>query len=261
MPASISKHVGTRPLLKKIKKLLGVNPPISFPPPSPDAPFFAIGDVHGRLDLLDKVLDQLQPGPTLVLVGDYVDRGENSAGVLRRLFELSQDGTREVICLKGNHEDMMLRFLDDPEHRGGIWLRNGGLQTLASFGVSGVTERIDLESSRRVSEALAQAMGPSLISWIRALPHRWQSGNVAVVHAGADPSKPIAEQELQTLIWGHADFPATPRRDGQWILHGHTIMDQPVFENGIISVDTGAYATGRLTAAGVSQGNVEFLTT
>ena len=113
MPASISKHVGTRPLLKKIKKLLGVNPPISFPPPSPDAPFFAIGDVHGRLDLLDKVLDQLQPGPTLVLVGDYVDRGENSAGVLRRLFELSQDGTREVICLKGNHEDMMLRFLDD----------------------------------------------------------------------------------------------------------------------------------------------------
>lgn len=253
--------MGNRALLKTFKKLLGLNSDKSFPPPCPDVPFFAIGDVHGRLDLLERVLDQLPPEPPLVLVGDYVDRGENSAGVLRRLFELSQDSRREVICLKGNHEDMMLRFLDDPERRGGVWLRNGGLQTLASFGVSGVTERMDPESARRVSRALAQAMGASLIDWIRALPHRWKSGNVAVVHAGADPKRPIAEQEAQTLIWGHPDFPAMPRPDGLWILHGHTIKDQPKFGNGIISIDTGAYATGRLTAAGVSQGNVEFLTT
>ena len=253
--------MGTKALLKKIKTLLGLNPPISFPPPCPEAPFFAIGDVHGRLDLLEKILDQLQSGPTVVLVGDYVDRGEDSAGVLRRLFELSQDSTRKVICLKGNHEEMMLSFLDDPERRGGVWLRNGGLQTLASFGVSEVTERMEPASARRVSEALAEAMGESLIAWVRALPHLWQSGNVAVVHAGADPNTPIAEQGMHTLIWGHSAFPATPRRDGIWILHGHTIVDNPVFESGVISVDTGAYATGRLTAAGVSQGKVEFLTT
>lgn len=248
-------------MLKTFKSWLRLNASPSFPPPRPDKPFYAIGDVHGRLDLLDDVLGQLHPGATVVLVGDYVDRGENSAGVLRRLFELSQDGRRQVICLKGNHEDMMLRFLDDPARRGNMWLRNGGLQTLASFGISGVAERMDAESSRRVSEALAKSMGADMISWVRALPCQWQSGNVAVVHAGADPRIPIAQQTSQTLVWGHADFPTTPRQDKNWVLHGHTIMDHPVFENGIISIDTGAYATGRLTAAGVSDGNVEFLTT
>lgn len=248
-------------MLKNIKKLLGLNTSTPFPLPSPDAPFYAIGDVHGRLDLLDIVLAQLQPGPDLVFVGDYVDRGENSAGVLRRLFELCQDDTRQVICLKGNHEDMMLRFLDDPERRGNMWMRNGGLQTLASFGISGVAERMDPENSTRASQALAQSMGADMLSWLHALPCQWQSGNVAVVHAAADPSKPIAQQEPQTLVWGHPDFPDTPRQDGNWVLHGHTIVDQPTFDNGIISIDTGAYATNRLTAAGVSQGNVEFLTT
>jgi serine/threonine protein phosphatase 1 len=247
-------------LLRNIKNLLGLNPSVSFLPPSPNEPFFAIGDVHGRRDLLDKVLTQLQPIPPLVFVGDYVDRGENSAGVLRRVFELSRNSERAIICLKGNHEDMMLRFLDDPESKGNVWLRNGGLQTLASFGITGASDRLGPSELHRVSAALAEAMGRDLITWMRELPYHWQSGNVAVVHAAADPAIPIGEQDPHSLIWGHCKFPETPRRDGIWILHGHTIVAQPISENGIISIDTGAYATGHLTVAGVSQGSVEFLT-
>ena len=227
-----------------------------FDPVRPDAPFFAIGDIHGRVDLLIALLRQLDPGLPVIFVGDYVDRGENSADVLRVLH-----GRPGALGLKGNHEDMMLAFLDHPKSRGPNWLRNGGLQTLASFGIAGLTDTSSGDELEVARDALAAAMGVGLINWLRARPLYYRSGNVAVVHAGADPSVGIHEQNEAYLLWGHPDFARKPRSDGLWIVHGHSIVDAPRAENGVIPIDTGAYATGRLTAALIAADGVSFYST
>ena len=217
----------------------------------PDEPIFVIGDVHGRADLLEKALAQCT-GQT-ILVGDYVDRGEESASVLRMLASRP-----ELVCLMGNHEEMLLSFLADPALIGSRWLRNGGLQTLASFGVDGVTETSSEAVLTHACDALTDAMEVGLIQWLKSLPVLWQSGNVAVLHAGADPLMPLVDQDPHTFLWGHPQFAKNPRSDGIWIAHGHTIVDEPKAAAGRISLDTGAYATGRLTVARIAEGKVDF---
>ena len=229
-------------------------PTIQFPAPMPAQTLAVIGDVHGRADLLRRALEQGRDAQ-IILVGDYTDRGEQSAEVLRLLHARS-----DLICLIGNHEDMLLRFLDDPTRNGKRWLRYGGRQTLASFGIVGVSETTAPEQLEDIRDELAKAMGPDLTEWLRALPSSWQSGNVVICHAGADPTMSIAGQEKQVLHWGHRDFESTLRMDGLWIVHGHTIVDAPVMKNGRINVDTGAYATGRLTTARISDQGVSFTT-
>ena len=224
-------------------------------PLAPVAPFYAIGDIHGRADLLYRLLDRLDPALPVLCVGDYVDRGEHSAEVLRFLRD-----TPAITCLKGNHEVMLLAFLDAPE-TGANWLRNGGLQTLASFAIAGLSESSKGAPLVQARTALRAAMGEELIDWLRNLPLCWQSGNVAVVHAGADPATPIATQREDFLLWGHPDFTRTPRADGVWVVHGHTIVDTPSASDGRIAIDTGAFATNRLTAARIAAGEVSFIST
>ncbi len=229
-----------------------------FPEARPDAPFSAIGDIHGRADLLERLLDKITT-PQLVLVGDYIDRGEDSARVLRVAQALTETHGDAVVCLKGNHEHMALRFLEDPERAGPRWLRNGGLQTLASYGIGGLTELSGDAALTAARDAFAEALGAPAIAWLRDLPLIWRSGNLAVVHAGADPALPFEDQDDRTLIWGHADFLRKPRTDGLWVVHGHTIVDAPLAAEGRIAIDTGAYATGTLTAVQVFEDRVEFL--
>jgi len=229
-------------------------------PLRPDETFYAIGDIHGHTSALQTILaaiDQADPNPTIICVGDFIDRGEHSADVLRQLYDLSRRRGPQFVCLMGNHEELCLGFLDDPEKHGKRWLQFGGLQTLASFGI-GLNGAGNLVATR---DALALAMGADLIAWLRDLPTFWISGNIAVSHAGADPHHPISDQPRRHLLWGHPDFGHVPRSDGMWVLHGHTIVDQPRIENGRISIDTGAYATGHLTGAQVSTQGVEFVTT
>ncbi|WP_108838576.1 metallophosphoesterase family protein [Tateyamaria sp. Alg231-49] len=225
-----------------------------FPATAPESPFIAVGDIHGCVDLLERYLG-LEPGDPLVCVGDYVDRGDNSAEVLRLLH-----ARPDIICLSGNHEEMMLDFLKDPAGSGARWLRYGGLQTLASFGVAGVTETSSADAMAQARDQLQDAMGPDLITWMKRLPKCWQSGNVAVVHAGADPAQSIENQTEKVLHWGHPDFAKATRTDGVWIVHGHTIVAEPTATRGRISIDTGAYATGRLTAALIEPGKTTFET-
>ncbi|PCI42972.1 MAG: serine/threonine protein phosphatase [Alphaproteobacteria bacterium] len=225
-------------------------------PITPDSAFYAIGDIHGRLDLLQRLLGQFEAETPVFCVGDYVDRGEHSAEVLRFLH-----ANPAITCLKGNHEMMLLGFLDSPKSKGGNWLRFGGLQTLASFGITGLSETAASGDLEKASAALKAAMGAPLIDWLRHLPLSWQSGNVALVHAGADPMIEIAGQREDFLVWGHPEFAKTPRPDGLWVVHGHTIVDAPLAKDGRISIDTGAYATGRLTAARIDADGVQFLST
>ncbi len=233
--------------------------------PRPAAPFLAVGDLHGRADLLlelQKLIRIDHSNWPVVFLGDYVDRGLESRQILELLMAATAGPNASVTCLMGNHEQMLLDFLDDPSRHGPRWLRNGGVQTLASFDLvppeGALDETAELEMVR---DQLAMAMGQEMIGWIRALPLAWCSGNVWAVHAGASPKHPMDKQSPDVLLWGHPHFLRQPRDDGQWVVHGHTIMDAPQACHGRISVDTGAYATGRLSAAAISHDSVAFLQT
>ncbi|MEO2038478.1 MAG: metallophosphoesterase family protein [Martelella sp.] len=229
--------------------------------PTPDEGFAAIGDIHGCADALAALWDKLAaaaPGMKIVHVGDYIDRGENSAGVLKMLHQRqTRDG--DILCLKGNHEEMLLDFLRAPEEKAERWLRNGGLQTLESFKEISLGNALADRNFPVVRDALARQLG-DMAGFLEAMPRLWKSGNVAVVHAGADPRKPLEHQRPANLTWGHPAFGQLPREDGTWIVHGHTVVERPIMANGVISIDTGAYAKGRLTAAIIRPGReVEFL--
>lgn len=231
-------------------------PKASFDPVAPEVSFCVIGDVHGRFDLLTLLVDALPSDKTIICVGDLVDRGDQSADVLRFV-----QGSRNIVSLMGNHEAMMLDFLGSPEDSGPRWLRHGGVQTLTSFGIHGVTEAADGPELIRARDALYEAMGEDLVDWLSGLEPIGWSGNVAVVHAGANPNIPLENHDAETFVWGHPEFGSKPRSDGFWIVHGHTVVESPRIKDGRISVDTGAYNTGRLTAAVVTPTGVEFLST
>lgn len=238
-------------------------PVASFAMPLPREVFYVIGDIHGRDDLLDRLLAQIDaeaPEARLVCVGDYIDRGEGSAQVLARLSGLERPGAPPSICLLGNHERMCLDFIDNPEAAGARWLRNGGMQTLASYGIGTIGMPKD-SAMPDLRDRLVEAMGPDLIAWLMERPLAWQSGTVAVVHAAADPSLAIGVQPESILLWGYPEFAKVRRKDGIWVVHGHTIVETPQAANGLISVDTGAYATGHLTAARIAPDGVSFLMT
>ena len=100
-----------------------------------------------------------------------------------------------------------------------------------------------------------------MLAWVRALPATWSSGNLTVLHAGADPVTPLTLQSANTFMWGHPDFDRVLRTDGIWVAHGHTVVEQANADGGKIAVDTGAYATGQLTAAYVRSADVSFVQT
>ena len=218
-----------------------------FAPLCVDTPLAVIGDIHGRLDLLDMLLDRLAdkaPDAKLIFVGDYVDRGPDARAVIDRLRGLG-DG---AVCLRGNHEAMLLEFLDHPIELGGRWLRNGGDATLASYGIA-LNENSGVDEVTAASSALRIGLADGAEIWLRGLPLFWQSGTVLVTHAGPDPAMPIAGQDDQVFLWGHNRFLREQRTDGIWVAHGHWIRSRAVCAQGRIAVDTGAWASGRLTAA------------
>ncbi|RWR29891.1 serine/threonine protein phosphatase [Sinirhodobacter populi] len=209
---------------------------------APERPLAVIGDVHGCLGLLNGLRARIRaesPEARTILVGDMIDRGPDSRGVLEQAWKEREN----LVALRGNHEQMMLDFLDDPETAGARWLRHGGAATLASFGVTVSTP----DTATR--DSLRRALPPGMEDWLRTLPLFWQSGNVVVTHAGADPRTPLAQQNPDHLLWGHPGFGRVPRRDGLWIIHGHNIVGRPRSRDGVVSIDTGAWRGGGLTAA------------
>lgn len=235
--------------------------------PAPERPVYIVGDLHGCADLLERMLEQVDAhlgrskaqDPMLVFVGDYVDNGPDSRRVLLRLQELQAELPGNVVCLAGNHERMVLDFLEDPTRRAARWMRAGGVATLASFGVAEPDKSPEAYSA--AAQALAGAMGAETIAWLNALPLSWNTGTLWVVHAAADPRHPMAAQSARVLLWGHPEFEAIPRRDGQWVAHGHQVVETAFAEDGRINVDTGAWKTGQLSAAAVlPDGTVTFLT-
>ena len=229
--------------------------PGALPPlPRPDPPICVVGDVHGCAGLLERLLDVVQARPgadaaRLVFVGDLIDRGPDSAGVLARLRGLQASAPERVIVLMGNHEAMCLEALDRPAAMT-RWLMNGGDATLASFGISARRTAGDAKTWHSDLVAALRAAWPDgTEDWLRARPLFWQDGGLAVAHAAGDPAQPLEAQEADTLLWGHRRSLRDMRRDGLWMAHGHWIGAEVTMQDGRIAVDTGAFHSGCLSAA------------
>lgn len=231
--------------------------------PRPEKLSYFIGDIHGchtKMHLLLERISKDRDGrdAEVVFLGDYVDRGADSANVLRDLMELDQSSEIGVTFLAGNHDRMMLRFLEQPDPRSGHWLTVGGANTLASF--AALPESTAIETRLEDTAArLAEAMGSELIDWLRERPLWWRSGNVIAVHALTEPRRPMEDQSERTLLWARPDEQLAPREDGCWVVHGHTMVPSPTVRSAHIAVDTGAVCGNPLTAAVLDQGDIRFL--
>jgi serine/threonine protein phosphatase 1 len=245
-------------------------PSAGFGPPQPEVPVYVVGDIHGRSDLLDRMLGLIDDDihdrgvaetARVVVAGDVIDRGPQTKAVVDTLFELTRLMPRRVTVLLGNHERMMLDFLERPEGPALGWLRHGGLETLLSYGIGGIGPAPSPDRAGEAAARLAEALTPEVLGWLSRLPLQDRSGNVGFVHAGANPFSPFDLQAPDDLVWGHPAFLEQPRRDGLWIAYGHTIVEQPHARDGRIAVDTGAWSSDRLTAAAIWRGEVRFLQT
>lgn len=240
-------------------------PELDLPPPRPNRLTYVIGDIHGSATLLEKMLimieaDRAGAEADLICLGDYVDRGPDSAGVLRRLSTLTLEGV-QIVCLMGNHERMMLDFLDAPEEAGPRWLANGGTDTVVSFTTGRVRETSEGPRLTAVRDMLRESMGPDLEAWVRAQPLSFLTGTLGCVHAITDPMKAWDAQTEETLLWGRPYKNLRVRPDGIWVAHGHTIVPEPEMTQGRIALDTGAYRTGVLTALRIDGSSAQFLAT
>ena len=237
-------------------------PALVTPLPRPDPPVCVVGDVHGCAALLDRLLMQIAAKPgadraRLIFAGDLIDRGPDSGPVLARVQALCAAG--QAVALMGNHERMMLDFLDAPAQVGPLWLDNGGCATLASLGVNPRRTSGKADAMQALAAALRAALPPGQQVWLRALPLIWREARLAVSHAGADPALPLEDQKEGVLLWGHRDFDRHARSDGLWIVHGHVILPQVRAKGGRIGIDTGAFATGRLSAVWLDRDGMQVL--
>ena len=231
---------------------------------APDARLYVIGDIHGRLDLLERMIELVNldikqsSGDCLVVtLGDYVDRGPNSRGVLDRL--LNNPFAGRYVALKGNHEGLLEEFLRNPMI-GAQWGRLGGLETLRSFDIS-VTRWMTNRKSSRAAAQLRAAMSRDQTEFLAALKTSLTVGRYFLCHAGVRPGIPLEQQSETDLLWIRDDFLSVPLDFGKIVVHGHTPVAEPELLPNRINVDTGAFATGRLTCAVLDGGKPRFMTT
>lgn len=226
------------------------------------AVIYAIGDIHGCHRQLGVLVErigqdaaQFSGRKVLVTLGDHIDRGPQSAAVMDWLVAPFK-GEIERVSLAGNHEAMMLDFLADPE-LDSIWLRNGGQETLVSYG-------IDLPAFERARHRDRRAMlefaiPAEHVDLLRSLPVMATSDRAIFVHAGIRPGLPLDQQSDQDLLWIRQPFLDAAFEEGPLLVHGHTPAEAPTVAGRRICVDTGAYATGTLTAMRLTRDGYDFL--
>ncbi|HYD99436.1 MAG TPA: metallophosphoesterase family protein [Alphaproteobacteria bacterium] len=224
---------------------------------------YAVGDIHGRADLLSLLLDRIAEDAAaagarervLVFVGDYVDRGPDSRGVVERLVRGALPGFA-LHCLRGNHEQMMLDFLADAE-AGLLWLRNGGGATLASYGLFPPDE--DAAGLMSCRAGLAAALPISHRRFLQGLPLSAAFGDYLFVHAGIRPGRRLADQDPFELMWIRQPFLSSAAEHGAVVVHGHTPCDRPEDLPNRINVDTGAFLSDTLSCVVLEGAERRFL--
>lgn len=220
------------------------------------APLYAIGDIHGQLEMLDAALQRIKADggedARIVFLGDYTDRGPDSRGVIERLMAGQEQG-RDWICLKGNHDRMFEWFLEEtPRHDphlliGYHWLheRIGGVETLASYGLT-------FEDRTRLDDLHARAkevIPAPHAEFLRSLPALHETPELAFVHAGIRPGVPLAQQHEDELVWIRQPFHDHTGPHPKLIVHGHTPVDRPSHYGNRVNLDSGAGYGRPLTAA------------
>lgn len=218
-----------------------------------DTVVYAVGDVHGCLKELLAAEDRIVADAAkvsakrrvILLLGDLIDRGPQSADVLDHLTRSAPPGfERMAIC--GNHDDTFLGFMEDPVANEG-WLEFGGVETMQSYGMD--VERLLRQRKGLASLAavLRETVPERHVAYLSALPVSVRFGDTLFVHAGVRPGVPLADQQDEDFMWIREAFLGADHGLGLTVVHGHTPSKDPVFVPGRIGIDTGAYATGRLT--------------
>jgi serine/threonine protein phosphatase 1 len=224
---------------------------------------YAIGDVHGRADLLAQLLACIDvdaatyPGPRMVevLLGDYIDRGPQSREVLDILVARSRH--RRMVCLRGNHETYIPDFLQDPAVLA-QWRHLGGFETLVSYGVT-PSINTDEQQQRELADAFHRALPDSHRRFLAGLKTCFACGDYFFAHAGVRPGIPLSQQHEQDLLWIREDFLLHEESFGKIVIHGHTPVAEPDIRPNRINIDTGAYATGRLTCLVLEGDDMTFI--
>jgi len=241
-------------MLKSLRNLFGLGESGPAPAIPVGQRVYAVGDIHGRLDLFEALItaietDDAERGEadtTIVLLGDLVDRGPDSAGVIRAARALGQ--RRTVRALLGNHEEMFLDSLESEEvlrH----FLRYGGRETVLSYPVDrDAYHRAELGEALELFRA---AVPGEDIAFLHSFEDQVLIGDYLFVHAGIRPGVALEDQRQADLRWIREPFLSHPEKFGPMVVHGHTIYDRPDFAGNRIGIDTGAYRTGRLTALGL----------
>lgn len=243
------------------RKLLGHSPATARL--DEDQCVYAVGDIHGRADLLTELLDKIWADAgdkknTLVFLGDYVDRGPSSKGVVELVSNLTRPGW-EIVCLRGNHEESLLEFLRNPDIYQ-AWRAFGGGETLWSYGVKPPTFS-DRKEVTRAQQEFAEKLPPSHFAFLSNLAFSHTIGGYHFVHAGVRPGLALERQVPEDQLWIREDFLLHEGTFEKIIVHGHSPSEAPVVRRNRIGVDTGAYATNCLTAAKLTGETYSFLST
>ncbi len=213
---------------------------------------YAVGDVHGRHDLIEQMFGLIdEDRATLggaraveILLGDLIDRGPDSAGVVESAMERAR--THGLTVLRGNHDQYLIDAVERPAtipH----WLMWGGVEALASWGI-GVEDPARADTGA-LNAALVRALPPGQLAFLKATPFSVRHGDVLCVHAGIRPGVPLEAQSAGEMMVIREPFHSDTRDHGVVVVHGHTPGEEPVVRGNRICVDTKAYESGRLTCA------------
>jgi serine/threonine protein phosphatase 1 len=226
---------------------------------------YAVGDIHGRLDLLDELLSRvnadvaLRPTarPVFVFLGDYIDRGPSSRETIDRLIELG--GMNECVFLKGNHEQIAIKCLSDPSLFD-RWMRLGGVETLVSYGVAPG----NMAHGRQIVElqsAFHGALPQAHFRFFRDQQTSFACGDFFFAHAGVKPRVELSRQAENDLLWIRGEFLSSNEDFGKIVVHGHTPTRGIEVRPNRINIDTGAFATGRLTCLVIEESSLAVIDT
>ena len=226
---------------------------------------YAIGDIHGRRDCFDTLLglideDDAARGRTdtrLILLGDLIDRGSDSRGVIERAMHIA--ASPKTILLMGNHEEILIRVWEGDRSAASLFHRVGGRETLLSYGVSEAQyDDCDLDDLADLVEATVPA---EHIAFLRTFQDQWRAGDYLFVHAGIRPGLALDEQSGSDMRWIRREFLDDPRSHGVMVVHGHSITEDVDERANRIGIDTGAFASGKLTALGIEGSDTWVLST
>lgn len=227
---------------------------------------YAVGDIHGRRDLLDDLLtridaDDAARGPAqtqIIFLGDLIDRGSDSRGVVERLIQL-REVSGNVRLLSGNHEELMIRVYDGDKRATSLFHRVGGRETMLSYGMSEAEyDAVDLSE---LAALIPNYVPLAHIDFLKSFDDWIEAGDYLFVHAGIRPGLAIEEQETSDLRWIRREFTEHKGAFSHMVIHGHTITDGVDEQSNRVGIDTGAFATGALTAIGIEGSERWFLST